>query len=251
MLKSLLTVIIFCFSFGLHAQILNVESLRKVADTSAWSGFVSLDVSLIKNRRDIFKIANRVHIQYQNQKHLILFINDIKMQQLDEQQFVNRGIQHLRFNRNLSSRITYEAFVQTQYDPVSNITFRGLFGTGPRFKLGNSKKHRFYLGPLVMYEYEETEELDQTVFNSDIRGSMYISINLYPSDQVSLISTTYYQPKITLLKDYRISNETSLNLTLFKQLTFKSTFTLFFDTFPAATIPETQYEWSNGLSYNF
>jgi len=234
-----------------NAQIVNVESLRKVADTSGWSGFVSLDLSLIKNRRDIFKIANRTHVQYSAGKHLLLFINDLNIQQLDDEKFVNRGIQHLRYNYKFHPRIAWEAFVQTQFDPVSNINIRALAGTGTRFKVLPSKKHRFYLGTLLMYEYEETEEMEMEVINSDIRGSMYVSVNLYPSDNISIISTSYYQPRVDAIRDYRISNETSIVFTIFKDLRFKSTFTLLFDSFPAMDIPDTQYEWTNGLAYTF
>lgn len=251
MFKRYILFIFSCFCVTASAQIVNVESLRKVSDTSRWYGFISLDVALIKNKRDIFKIANRTHIQYKTDKNLVLFINDLNLQQLDSERFVNRGIQHLRYNYRFHPRITWEAFVQTQYDPVSNIKFRGLLGSGPRFKVLPSEKHRFYIGTLVMYEYEETEELDQIITNSDVRGSAYISVNLYPSDQVSIISTTYYQPKIDLLKDYRISTETSLVFRIFKDFAFKSTFTLLFDSFPAMGIPDTQYEWTNGLVYSF
>lgn len=233
------------------AQIVNVESVRKDADTSRWAGFVSLDISLVKNRRDIFKIANRSHIQHRNKNHLWLLINDINIQQLDQQKFVNRGIQHVRYNYKSNPRIAYELFVQAQYDPISNITMRGLLGTGPRFKVGTSKKHRFYLGTLVMYEYEETRELSTLRINRDIRGSMYLSLNFYPSDQVSLISASYYQPKMSGLKDFRISNETTLAFKIFKTLKFKSTFSFFYDEFPVASIPKTQYEWTNGVAYTF
>lgn len=251
MQKTFLLFIFICLCLKSNGQIVNVESIRKVADTSRWSGFVSIDLALIKNKKDIFKIANRTHVQYQKNKNLVLLINDINVQQLDAEKFVNRGIQHLRYNYRFHQRVTWEAFIQTQYDPISNIIFRGLLGSGPRFKLSPSKKHRFYLGTLMMYEYEETEELEQTVINSDFRGSMYVSVNLYPSDQISFVSTSYYQPNISAFKDYRISNETSLVFKIFKDVAFKSTFTLFFDTFPAMNVPDTQYEWTNGLTYMF
>ncbi len=249
--KLSLLIIVTLICTTVSAQIVNVESLRKVTDTVKWSGFVSLDVSLIKNKNDIFKIVNRTHVQYSTERHLVLLINDLNLQQLASQKFVNRGIQHLRYNYKFHPRITWEAFVQTQYDPVSNISFRGLAGTGPRFKILPSEKHRFYLGTLLMYEYEKTEEFDERVTQSDFRGSMYASVNFYPSNQVSIISTTYYQPRIDAFNDYRISNETSLVFTIFKDLGFKSTFSLLFDSFPAAGIPETQYEWTNGLAYSF
>ena len=48
------------------SQVVNVESLRKPSDSTRWTGSVSLDVSLIKNTNDLFRIANKAHIQYDN-----------------------------------------------------------------------------------------------------------------------------------------------------------------------------------------
>ncbi len=136
-----------------EAQIVNVESLRRVSDTSKWSGSASLDVGLIKNTNSIFRITNRMRLQYNTDKNLYLFINDINLQQIEDNSFVNKGIQHLRYNRKITESIKLEGFAQSQYDAVSDIRFRGLLGVGPRFKLSKNKDFRFYLGTLLMYEY--------------------------------------------------------------------------------------------------
>ncbi|NEO42634.1 MAG: DUF481 domain-containing protein, partial [Moorea sp. SIOASIH] len=140
---------------------------------------------------------------------------------------------------------------QGQYDEISNIDFRGLAGTGPRFKLSSSEKYKFYLGSLVMLEYEKSEETFGTNINRDLRGSAYFSFSLYPTDQISVVSTTYYQPKFSEFADYRISNESRVAFKIYKNLGFVSSFTLLFDAFPPTGIPKTQYEWTNGLVYTF
>lgn len=243
--------IIILIAAKANGQIVNVESLRKVADTSKWSGNMSLDLNLIKNKNDIFSIKSGTHIQYLNKKDMVLFVNNLNFQQLDSSKFVNRGIQHLRYNYRFRPKVAWEVFGQVQYDAVSNIEYRGLVGTGPRFKLGTSEKYKFYTGTLFMYEYEKSVETFGTNINRDIRGSIYLSFSLYPSDQVSVVSTTYYQPKLLKLKDFRISNETSLSFQIYRNLGFKSSFTLLFDAFPPSNVPDTQYEWTNGLVYAF
>ena len=40
-----------------YAQIVNVESLRQISDTSKWSGSTSFDIGLIKNTKSIFRIT--------------------------------------------------------------------------------------------------------------------------------------------------------------------------------------------------
>jgi len=245
----ILIISIFAFSFS-FAQIINVESLRRISDTSKWSGAANLDIGLIKNTQSIFKITNKIRLQYNTDKNLYLFINDLKLEQIEDNSFVNKGIQHLRYNRKLAERLKFEIFAQSQYDAVSDIKFRGLLGAGPRYKLSKSKDYRFYLGTLFMFEHEESS--DETIpILRDFRGSAYVSCSLYPLTNISIVSTTYYQPLLKQFSDYRISNETSLGIKILENLLFKISFTYNYDANPVIGIPNTQYELTNGIVYSF
>lgn len=232
------------------AQIVNVESLRRISDTSKWSGAANLDIGLIKNTKSIFRITNKIRLQYNTEKNLYLFINDLKLEQIEDNSFINKGIQHIRYNRKLLERLKLEVFAQSQYDAISNIKFRGLLGIGPRFKLTKSDNFRYYLGTLFMYEHEEASENTIEVLR-DFRASTYFSCSLYPLENISLVSTTYYQPLLKQFSDFRISNETSLGIKVLKNLLFKMTFTYNFDASPIIGIPKTQYELTNGIVYTF
>ena len=232
------------------AQIVNVESLRRISDTSKWSGAANLDIGLIKNTKSIFRITNKIRLQYNTEKNLYLFINDLKLEQIEDNSFVNKGIQHIRYNRKLLDRLKLEVFAQSQYDAISNIKFRGLLGVGPRFKLSKSKDYRFYLGTLFMFEHEEASDNTIDILR-DFRSSTYFSCSLYPLENISVVSTTYYQPLIKQFSDFRISNETSLGIKVLKNLLFKTTFTYNFDASPIIGIPKTQYELTNGIVYTF
>jgi putative salt-induced outer membrane protein YdiY len=251
-MKSIIIVFLLASS-ALHicnAQIVNVESLRRISDSSKWSVSGSLDVGLIKNTSSIFRVNNRIRLQYNSKNNVYLFINDLNLQKIEDNSFVNRGTQHLRYNRKLGERIKFEAFAQSQYDAVSNIKFRGLLGIGPRFKLSKNKNFRYYLGTLLMYEIEEA--LDNSIeILRDLRGSTYFSCSLYPLDNLSIVSTTYYQPLLKQFSDFRISNETSVAFRIVKNLAFKITFIYNFDAEPIVNIPKVQYELTNGLIYSF
>lgn len=244
----LLCLLVFTKSKG---QVINVETLRKVTDSAKWTGSTSLDFSIIKNKNSIFKIANKAHVQYNNDKELWLFINDLKFEKLEGNSFVNKGTQHLRYNRRISERFKMEGFLQAQYDAISEIDFRGLAGLGPRLKLYANDDYRFYFGTLIMYEYEKASDIVDDRVQKDIRGSAYISFSMYPTKNLSIISTSYYQPKLKRLNDYRLSTDTAILFKILETLAFKTTFTYSFDAFPVATIPKTQYELTNGLLYTF
>ncbi|WP_197052645.1 DUF481 domain-containing protein [Psychroserpens sp. Hel_I_66] len=226
--------------------------MRKTSDSAKWTGSVSLDVSLIKNKNDIFRIANKAHVQYNDKTNLWLFVNDLNFQKIENNDLVNRGTQHLRYNRKLTDLVKWEAFAQAQYDAVSQIDFRGLLGTGPRFKLFKNDNYRFYLGTLIMYEYEKASNVISDRTQNDVRGSAYLSFSLYPTETISIISTSYYQPKLDVFNDYRLSSNTSLLFEVFKNLAFKTTFNYFYDAVPVSSeIPKTQFELTNGLIYSF
>lgn len=234
-----------------QAQVINVETMRKKTDSAKWTGSLSLDASIIKNKNNIFKIAHQGDIQYDNKKELWLFVNDLKFEKAAGESFVNKGTQHLRYNHKVTETIKMEGFAQAQYDAISEIDFRGLIGIGPRFKLSSAEDYRFYLGTLVMYEYEQASEIEDNHINKDVRGSIYFSFSLYPTETIGIISTSYYQPRLDALNDYRLSSTTSILFKIWENLAFKTTFTYNFDAYPVVTIPKAQYELTNGLLYTF
>lgn len=73
--KLIFSILFFIIGFcSTYAQIVNVESLRRVSDTSKWSGSASLDIGLIKNTKSIFKISNKIRLQYKTEKNLYLLL---------------------------------------------------------------------------------------------------------------------------------------------------------------------------------
>ncbi len=249
-MKYISALFLIFASFTAQSQILNAESLRKVTDTSGFSGSASLNFSVKRDVNDYLGASSSIHIQYKMNKHLVLLKNDIEFQKIESNQFENAGIAHLRYNYRFHSRIAWEIFTQAQYNKLSKIEFRGLVGTGPRFKVTTSEKYKFYLGTHIMYEYEELSD-GITPIQRDFRSTSYLSFSLYPTKTVSLISTTYYQPKIKDFGDYRFSNQSSLLIDVFENFAFKTSYTFIYDETPAVGIPNSQYNLESGFVYSF
>lgn len=249
-MRKFFFITIFLFPILTFSQIINVESLRKVTDTSGWTGNTSLGFSLTKNTNTLIRLNNNIHVQYKMNKHLALFVNNLGFERAGEQSFVNNGSQHLRYNYKVFDDITLEAFVQSQYNSIAKIKFRGLAGTGPRFKLLGLDKYRLYLGTLVMYEHEELNE-ETLIINRDWRASTYLSLSFFPTDNISFVSTSYYQPILNQFQDYRIASENSFVLGILEKLSLTVTYTLTFDATPATDVPDTFYNLSTGLLYAF
>lgn len=80
-------------------------------------------MSLIKNKNDIFRITNRVFIQFNGPSNLWLFVNDLNIQKTEDNDVINRGVQHLIYNLSITNCIKWEAFGQVQYDTISEVEF--------------------------------------------------------------------------------------------------------------------------------
>lgn len=248
-MKRLLLLLLLCSSIA-QAQIVNAESLRKVSDTSRWSGSATLNFALARNVNDLISLGTDIHLQYNKDRHLALFKNQILFQKLNDEDFSNGGIQHFRYNYRLTTRWTAEAFAQGQYNRVAKIGFRGLIGTGPRFAISTNEKYRVNIGSLLMYEYEKVDD-GITPLQRDFRLSSYLALSFYPTDNITFVSTTYYQPQVDQWSDHRVSSESNLVFMLYKNLKFNMTYVFIFDAFPAVGIPTSQYRLSSGLTYTF
>lgn len=245
-----LGIILFFFSVSLSAQILNIESLRKVTDTSGFTGSAGLDFSLKRDKNEYHELSSDIHVQYKMNRHLVLWKNDLNLKSIEGNKFQNSGATHLRYNYRFHPRIAWEAFVQAQYNKVAKIDFRGLLGTGPRFKLTPYENYKVYLGVTFMMEQEELSD-KVTPVERILRGSSYLSMSLYPTETLTIVGTTYYQPRFSHFSDYRVSSETSLVFNIFSHLAFKTSYVFIFDSSPAEDIPTSQYHLKTGVVYTF
>lgn len=248
--KVFLIVAMIGCALSVRGQILNAESLRRVTDTSGFSGSATVNFSLKRNVNEFIQAGSDAHLQYKSKKHLYIFKNTIAFEKIEGNDFENTFISHLRYNYRFRPRIALETFAQGQYNKVALINFRGLIGVGPRVKLSTSERYNFYLGSLMMFEYEELDD-NVTPIQRNLRNSTYLSFSLYPNDRVSLVSTTYYQPLPNEFGDYRISSQSSLLVGLFSSVALNITYTFVYDRFPAVGIPNSQYDFSTGVSYTF
>ncbi|MEW7278849.1 DUF481 domain-containing protein [Aquimarina sp. 2201CG1-2-11] len=251
MKKIIFILLLALVDYNVNAQIVNVESIRKVSDTSRWSGYANLSFDLTKNKNRIFNFKNKVHIQYLYEKNLVLVVNDINFKESNNSKLVSKGTQHIRYNYRFSNRFALEAFAQSQYDEISAIEFRGLLGTGVRFKVSKSDDYNFFMGILSMFEYERINNNLEDVIHRDFRNSTYVSFSLFPKNDIAIVSTTYYQPLYRDFEDYRLSNDTSVVINIFKNLAFNLGFTYLYDAMPALEVPKEQYKITNGLTYSF
>jgi hypothetical protein len=241
-------ILLVFFNKLLFGQVINIESKRFLKDTNGLVGNIGANFSINQNTKQVISLGLNSHIQYHFNKHRILAISDLSFIKAGDNDFVNSGFQHLRYNYKLANRITWEAFVQAQYNKVLLLDRRYLYGTGPRFKILKEKNIRVYAASLYMYEYQSQNNDSLHRFNNRISAYITLSINF---NKVEFASTTFYQPNFANFNDYRIATDNNFDLEINNHLSFRVGFNLLYDTRQPFRIPATTYILKNGLSYRF
>ena len=243
-------IFLVLIAFHASAQMVNIESQRMQSDTTGWMGSLGTSFSIVKNVQQIITIDANAHVQYKTKKDLYLFIASYDLLKAENTDLTNNMYYHLRYNRKLNKWLRWEIFTQLQQNTVTGIRYRALYGTGPRFKIHDSKHLHLYTGTAAMYEREE-ENTKPSVEHRDIRGSNYVTFTWLPNGMVSLISTFYYQPLFKKFADYRFLNQTSFTVKATKHLSIVTGINYLFDAYPAAGTPREYYEITNGIVYQF
>ncbi len=248
-MRSLL-IILFLLTSAAQAQIVNIENQRLQAKENGWLGSIGLNMTYIKNTREIWQIGSRVRVQYHQDKHTALWLSELNFVKAGQSDFLNNGFEHLRYNYELtdSGRLVVEAFRQMQYNKVQKIKLRSLFGAGFRYNVIDRDSAQVNLGLHAMYEFEE---LSNEESNRHFRMSSYLSFDFQFNKNLGINSITYYQPDIANFTDFRMSNETSLRTKITEKLDLKVIFRVTYDEKPPEGVPQNTVYLMNGVVFRF
>ncbi len=155
-----------------------------------------------------------------------------------DHRYAHKHLLAARYNRFFSERFIGEIFAQAEYNQFLLLDLRALGGLGGRLVLFSEEAADGCLGVGYMAEYEQldtdaiAEEEEAAILAHRLTAYLTFTLNL--SDELSLVSTTYAQPRLTELVDLRVYNESSLSLPITESLAWSLAFTLRHDTQPPA-----------------
>lgn len=254
----LLPVYLIIYSQPASAQIVNVAQL---VDQEVREGF-SLSTELSWERRlgnsDLSTLAGKATTYFRHSDHLLILILDREYGIQNQETFIDRSFQHLRYRYQFSDWVEVESFIQHDRNRFRRLASRSLIGAGPRFALVQTDQHLLYLGIAPMYESEEFET-DSFVSDAplvrrtenNVRISSSLSYRFQLADHVIFGNTAYWQPIIDEQDRYRLLNDTSLTLHITKRLGLGFSATLTHDTDPPAGVRRTDHHYKNSLIINF
>ncbi|HAE14120.1 MAG TPA: hypothetical protein DCG24_07795 [Bacteroidetes bacterium] len=232
------------------AQIINIEEYRVRTDSVGWTGSGEASAYISKNDDFVFSLLTNIQIQHKRPKTTWWLITDLETVQANGQDaFVNAGFEHLRLNYRINERWVWEAFAQGVFNEPLGVDWKLLAGTGPRWKVVEKDQFRLYLAALYMFENEKNpESADPVQFH---RMSSYASFTWELKNKTRFSNTTYYQPVLNDVADYRIASNTSLKAFMTKMLYLELEYNLYFDTRPPTGIVTTVYNLQSGIGLEF
>jgi hypothetical protein len=233
---------------SLQAQVVNIEGRRFGNDTVPWQGFVSFRFNVAESGQRALNLGLNGGVQFIDGRDRWFFINDLAFSQVEANEFLNTGFQHLRYNYRADSLWTGEAFAQAQYNKPLQLDLRLTLGAGPRFTALNSEKWRVHVGTALMLE-DEYDTDDAHLFQG--RNSSYVSATFKFSALASLTSVVYYQPKVFDASDFRVAVEGGLLINVTKRMTLEGRLNLLKDSSPPLGVQPLIYSWNNLFGYRF
>jgi len=254
-LRSFLIVMLLFFNANaLFSQLVNIESLRMQTDSIRFAGNANLTFNFQKTNDitlNVFKAGLSAQMKSKNLKNILLVLGNYDLASSNKSAINNAGFSHVRYNYKFNRWLRWEVYTQLQFNELLSLKYRYLAGTGARFKLNRGEVFRMYIGISSFYEYEQIQDVQQTV-NSDLRMSNYFvaSIKL-PNKRGEITSTTYYQPLFRQFSDYRLTNQSLIQLNITKQLSITTSVDYFFDFNPPEGVKQSSFSLNNGLRLTF
>ena len=218
------------------AQLVNIESRRMQSDSTRFVFQANVSGSFTNiNGSTIFQTRPSLSSQVKTKdlRNTFFLISDYRLLRSNDTDIANAWLGHVRYNRKVSSRVTFEAFLQSQRDQVLAIKSRNLAGAGVRLQVLSSEHLTLHWGYAYMYEREEANFVDETVYDS--RNSSYVTVNAsIPGTDVSITNTFYYQPLYDDFGDYRLLEQLRLNISITDVVNLFGLFNYYYDSITPA-----------------
>jgi putative salt-induced outer membrane protein YdiY len=237
--------LLFLYATLAYGQIVNIENKRLDAKKEGFSGSADLNINFTMNNKQLLQVGDKLKLGYTKKKHHALIITDHSFVKSKDDDFINQGYEHLRYNYQFkdSGRVSFEAFQQGQFNKIQRINLRLLLGSGVRLNILDQKNYQLNVGTGFMGEYEEL--LDGGGTSNDILSTSYFSEN------IGMNSISYIQPKFIDYGNYRFSNETYIRFNINKYLSFKVIYSITHDSRDIEDVRKTNYTLRNSLSIKF
>jgi putative salt-induced outer membrane protein YdiY len=252
--KLLTTTLLLSLSFPAVA-IVNVEGMRLGKPQEGLSGNLDLSISGKNGNTEKQEVGIDGRLQKHEDKTTDFVVVSYDYGETSDVRNTNKTFIHGRHIVQFQPKRAWEAFAQAGENEFTRLSFRGLLGVGLRLTIfEDTDSIGLYLGVGAFYS---RETLDNRIGLTDggtekfSRGNIYLSYKHKINDQLSVISTTYYQPRFGHTEDYRALEQAALAVKMTERLSLKISLNIAHDSRPPETIQKTDSTYETALSYSF
>ncbi|ALP52519.1 hypothetical protein Tel_04805 [Candidatus Tenderia electrophaga] len=244
-----------CLWAGQACAIVNVENMRIGAPEPGVSGNIDLSISGDSGNTDTAEAGLDSRLQYHRRQVTDFVILSYDYGETNDRRNTNSTLLHARHVVQYRPRRAWEAYAQAEQDEFTRLSFRGLVGAGMRFTLvERGDRLGLYFGAGAYYTRETLEQrpgLTDDGTDEYSRASFYLSYKHKLNAQVSVMSTTYYQPRLDDGEDFRALEQASLAVKMNDHLSVKLSLDIRHDSRPPQAVEKTDVSYFTGLSYAF
>lgn len=174
---------------------------------------------------------------------------------LDRSRFASSGLLHYRHAYTaISERYVPEWYGQLNYDRAQRLTFRALAGAGLRTGFAQGQWGEFGAGSGLILEIERLSLPDTATHPTntlEVRWTNFLTLRVVPTENLVVTSTTYIQPAVRTLGDYRALEKLRVAATISETLALTVSFDLRYDSRPPQEISALDTRLRTGVTYTY
>jgi len=243
-MKNIIILLLFLSSslFGL-ISITPVD----IGDNPGFHTKAEVSLNTSRGSADIDNYSTSVKLTYDNNRTFVMWGEfSYVYGEVNSVENTNNSYLHLRYIQKIEGPWCGEFFLQRQEDKFKLIKYRGLGGSGIRYKFPFQAKSFIGLGGF----YENTTYTSNDPDEHNFRVNSYFSYK-YNEENFTLSYIFYYQPKIDDFKDYVETNSFELLLPLKGSLSLKIQATYNIDSKPPIGVNRDDFSQTTSFILDF
>jgi putative salt-induced outer membrane protein YdiY len=241
-------------SFPANA-IVNVENMRVGGETPGISGNLDLSINGKRGNTKLNEYGVDGRLQNNAGKVTNFVVLSYDYAEVGDVRNTNKAFIHGRHVVQFQPRRAWEIFAQMEKNEFARLSFRGLLGGGLRFTLTEEPNRLgLYLGVGAFWSRETLDKrpgLTDDGTENFSRANLYLVYKHILNSQLSLVSTTYFQPRLSDTADYRALEQAALAVKMTDSLSLKLSLDFARDSRPPQAVKKNDTSYSTSLSYQF
>ena len=235
--------------------IISMEDLHLAKPADGFSGRAELSTSGSGGNSDRSDVSAGTRLQWQRGRDTDFLLLSYTYGQSRDVTNTNKSLAHLRHIHQRTDRFALEGFGQMERNEFARLSLRSLIGAGMRYRLtGLTEKSALIAGAGAFYEHEEiSESTASTDAGSDStwRGNLYLVAKYQAAENIRMVSTAYYQPRLRTLNDYRLLLSASIQTDITNRLALMLNLDFARDSKPPQGVEKSDYSYRFGIGYQF